>query len=159
MIILRRRIQERKYSIASDIYHSGLKRAYKKNVGRARVKIAKKIEDSIYRDYKQKPGIKDIEASGVINPKLRENLLKNEISKRGLVSRKNLEHKDAFGGRKAMTRIALRNLKQARKIEQKGENFRPTLREGKKMARALERGKKGIILYDPRIGVEGIAMN
>lgn len=33
-------LEERRYNIISDLYHSGLKRTYKKNVGRLRSNIA-----------------------------------------------------------------------------------------------------------------------
>jgi len=42
--------EERSYSILSDVYHSGLKRTYKKNVGRLRRNISTKLSESILKD-------------------------------------------------------------------------------------------------------------
>ena len=42
--------EERSYSILSDVYHSGLKRTYKKNVGRLRRKVGDRLSKSIWKD-------------------------------------------------------------------------------------------------------------
>ena len=50
MIILRQ--EQKEYGIVSDIKYSGIKRAFKKNIGNARVKLADKFDKSI-RKYLQ----------------------------------------------------------------------------------------------------------
>ena len=42
--------KQKNYSIISDIKHSGIKRTYKKQAGRIRRKVSKKLEDSIIQD-------------------------------------------------------------------------------------------------------------
>lgn len=56
MIVLRKFYSEpeqREYGLVSDLYHSGLKRTWKKNVGRGRKRLAKEIDDSMWKDLKK----------------------------------------------------------------------------------------------------------
>lgn len=65
MIIVRQRyysnlgLEQRNYNIVSDIRHSGIRRAYKKQVGRARKKIAGKIDKSIKKDLIKKENLEN----------------------------------------------------------------------------------------------------
>lgn len=49
-MIIQRQVYQKEFGIVSDIYHSGVKRAWKKGIGRARKSIANKIESSAEKD-------------------------------------------------------------------------------------------------------------
>lgn len=93
MIILRKKFikenlpEQKEFNIVSDIYHSGIKRAYKKNVGKTRKSIGNYF-DKLYKNKinKQRLRIKESEELGrkvKDNPELL-NKLEKEAKSRGL---------------------------------------------------------------------------
>lgn len=77
-------LEQREYSIISELRRSGVKRVYKKYVGRARKSAAQKIQDSIDKDIDKysKAINKYMTAEKVINPELEKKMVK-EAEKRG----------------------------------------------------------------------------
>ena len=77
-------LEQREYGIVSELHHSGAKRVYKKYVGRARKKLAQKIQDSMDLDEmkRQEAMSKFMVGERVNNPELEKKMIK-EAEKRG----------------------------------------------------------------------------
>lgn len=71
--------KQKEYNIVSDIKYSGLKRTYKKILGKQRVKIAEKIDRSILKDKQDlhETNLKLIKLKPTIQNR---SLLENEIN-------------------------------------------------------------------------------
>lgn len=93
MIILKRQLysyiepEQREYNIISDLYHSGIKRTYKKNVGRIRRKVGDKLnklkEETKSKYYEVVKKADYLDSKVPENKELLENL-KDKIKSRGI---------------------------------------------------------------------------
>lgn len=85
MIILRQKQKE--YGIMSDIKYSGIKRAFKKNIGNARVKLADKFDKSIEKDLLEKNRLENLGTE--LSNRLRERTVTTEEARSDIAKRIN----------------------------------------------------------------------
>ena len=72
-------LEEKRYNIISDLYHSGLKRTYKKNIGKLRSKVA----DSLSSKSLEHAGENQIISQQFLSDKR----IKNEGVKKGIIKK------------------------------------------------------------------------
>lgn len=74
-------LEERRYNIISDLYHSGLKRTYKKNVGRLRSNIADSLSGKSleHATNSRKAGIKFLQDERVKDEGVKKGVIKKAI--------------------------------------------------------------------------------
>lgn len=102
MIILKRQLysyielEQREYNIISDLYHSGIKRTYKKNVGRIRRSIGNKLTDSATKQREKANRsakvVENLEKLVKENKGLTDKLKSNAVERKIGVIDKNLYH-------------------------------------------------------------------
>lgn len=145
MIILR----QKNYNVLSDLYHSGVRRTYKKTVGRARRKAAQKLSQSALNDIKEYNRLVNTVQTPVINnQKVRENLI-NQVPRRTQVISIN-NYPNGGSGHLNNSFIGEGDFNELRKYNNpvKIESFRRSVNSGK---------YDNHILYTPNMGEENLA--
>lgn len=140
------------------------------------MKLADKVYRSMVKDSDiAKEGHKLLDSGGYLkNSKLEKNLLKNEVGKRNAIATPNYQGANAEITKDGMIYSAKRNFKEARQIKdwynreyptQYGYpefpshliGYRDRMKYGKRLSRALAKGKQFEIRYDRREGPETLA--
>lgn len=99
MIILR----QKNYNIIGDIKHSGIKRTFKKRIGRARIKLAGRIDKSIKKDLDKKKAAENegtklsMELHKIPETTNLANTEKEKLSKKYNINIKNAEGENDLG--------------------------------------------------------------